>query len=145
MTNYYRIYYRIPYYTKYNMYLFATVCHYVRKFILMINDLYTFETHLIMVGVKIENNIGLAIAFMGTTVITIHAKRLLDTWYPVNGKINTVVDGIQQQTLVNITKSNLIICCLSLPFFKLCEVIEFLTNATIDNTFNVTLEIKQNI
>ena len=57
-----------------------------------------------MVGVRIENNIGLAIAFMGTTVITIHAKRLLDTWYPANGKINTVVDGIQQQILVNITK-----------------------------------------
>ena len=105
MTNYYRIYYRIPYYTKYKMYLFATVCHYVRKFNLMINDLYTFETHLIMVGVRIENNIGLAIAFMGTTVITIHAKRLLDTWHPVNGKINTVVDGIQQQIFVSINKS----------------------------------------
>ena len=94
-----------------------------------------------MVGVRIENNIGLAITFMGTTVIIIHAKILLDTWYPVNGKIYTVVDGIQQQILVNITKIKLMIICLSFPFFKLCEVMECLANNTIDNTFNVTLEI----
>ena len=52
------------------------------------------ETHLITVGVRNENNIGLVVGFMGTTVIIIHAKRLLDTWYPVSGKINKVVDGI---------------------------------------------------
>ena len=63
------------------------------------------ETHLIKVGVRNDNNIGLAIAFMGTTVIISHAKRLLDTWYPVNGKINTMVDGIQQQIFVSINKS----------------------------------------